>query len=80
MLARANLLFLNYPNNPTGAIVEPGYFEQAVEFARANDLIVVHDSAYSEICFEGYRAPSFLETPGAKEVGSRSSRSPRDGT
>ncbi len=46
-----------------------GYFERAVEFARANDLIVVHDSAYSEICFEGYRAPSFLETPGAKEVG-----------
>ena len=46
-----------------------GYFERAVEFARANDLIVVHDSAYSEICFEGYRAPSFLETPGAKDVG-----------
>jgi LL-diaminopimelate aminotransferase len=66
---RANLLFLNYPNNPTGAIVQEGYFERAVEFARANDLIVVHDSAYSEICFEGYRAPSFLETPGAKEVG-----------
>ena len=69
VLARANLLFLNYPNNPTGAIVREGYFERAVEFARANDLIVVHDSAYSEICFEGYRAPSFLETPGAKEVG-----------
>jgi LL-diaminopimelate aminotransferase len=69
VLARANLLFLNYPNNPTGAIVREGYFELAVEFARANDLIVVHDSAYSEICFEGYRAPSFLETPGAKDVG-----------
>ena len=69
VLARANLLFLNYPNNPTGAIVREGYFERAVEFARANDLIVVHDSAYSEICFEGYRAPSFLETPGAKDVG-----------
>ena len=48
---------------------QPGYFERAVEFARANDLVVVHDNAYSEICFEGYRAPSFLETPGAKEVG-----------
>ena len=67
--ARANLLFLNYPNNPTGAVVEPGFYERAVEFARANDLIVVHDNAYSEICFDGYRAPSFLETSGAKEVG-----------
>jgi LL-diaminopimelate aminotransferase len=67
--ARANLLFLNYPNNPTGAVVEPGFFEHALEFARANDLVVVHDNAYSEICFDGYRAPSFLETPGAKELG-----------
>ena len=53
---------------------------RAVEFARANDLIVVHDSAYSEICFEGYRAPSFLETPARRRSASRSSRSPRDGT
>jgi LL-diaminopimelate aminotransferase len=67
--ARANVLFLNYPNNPTGAIVEHGYFERAVEFARRNDVVVVHDNAYSEICFDGYRAPSFLETAGAKEVG-----------
>ena len=67
--ARANLLFLNYPNNPTGAIVQPGYFERAVEFARRHDLALVHDNAYSEICFDGYRAPSFLETPGAKDVG-----------
>jgi LL-diaminopimelate aminotransferase len=67
--ARANLLFLNYPNNPTGAVVAPGYFERAVELARRHDLVVVHDNAYSEICFDGYRAPSFLETPGAKEVG-----------
>jgi LL-diaminopimelate aminotransferase len=67
--ARANLLYLNYPNNPTGAVVRPGYFERAVEFARAHDLVVVHDNAYSEICFDGYRAPSFLETAGAKEVG-----------
>ena len=67
--ARANVLYLNYPNNPTGAVVQPGYFERAVEFARAHDLVVVHDNAYSEICFDGYIAPSFLETPGAKEVG-----------
>jgi len=68
-LERANLLFLDYPNNPTGAVVEPGYFERAVEFARANDFVVVHDNAYSELCYDGYRAPSFLETAGAKEVG-----------
>jgi LL-diaminopimelate aminotransferase len=67
--ARTNLLYLNYPNNPTGAVVGPGYFERAVEFALANDLVIVHDNAYSEICFDGYVAPSFLETPGAKEVG-----------
>lgn len=66
---RANLLFLNYPNNPTGAVVAPGFFDRAVEFARANDLIVVHDNAYSEIVFNGYDAPSFLATSGAKEVG-----------
>jgi LL-diaminopimelate aminotransferase len=69
VLQQANLLFLNYPNNPTGAVVADGYFERAVELARANDLVVVHDNAYSEVCFDGYRAPSFLETPGAKEVG-----------
>ena len=69
VLARANLLFLDYPNNPTGAVVEEGYFARAVELARVNDLVVVHDNAYAELCFDGYRAPSFLETPGAKEVG-----------
>jgi LL-diaminopimelate aminotransferase len=68
-LARANVLFLNYPNNPTGAVVEPGLFERAIDLARTHDLVVVHDNAYSEICFDGYTAPSFLETPGAKEVG-----------
>jgi len=69
MLARANLLFLNYPNNPTGAGVQPGFFERAVAFAREHDLVVVHDNAYSEIAFDGYRPPSFLETEGAKDVG-----------
>ena len=66
---RANLLFLNYPNNPTGAVVAPGFFDRVVEFARANDVIVVHDNAYSEIVFDGYEAPSFLATRGAKDVG-----------
>jgi len=69
VLARAKVLYLDYPNNPTGAVVEPGLFERAVELARGHDLVVVHDNAYSEICFDDYRAPSFLETPGAKEVG-----------
>jgi LL-diaminopimelate aminotransferase len=67
--ARANLLFLNYPNNPTGAIVDDALFPRAVELAREHDLIVVHDNSYSEIAFDGYRPPSFLETPGAREIG-----------
>jgi LL-diaminopimelate aminotransferase len=68
-LARANLLFLNYPNNPTGTVVEPGFFERAVAFGREHGLVVVHDNAYSEIAFDGYRPPSFLSTEGAKDVG-----------
>jgi len=66
---RARLLFLNYPNNPTGAVVPEGFFEEVVEFARENEILVVHDNAYSETTFDGYVAPSFLATPGAKEVG-----------
>jgi len=68
-LARANLLFLNYPNNPTGAVVEAGFFEHAVAFARQHGLVVVHDNAYSEVAFDGYTPPSFLSTDGAKDVG-----------
>jgi LL-diaminopimelate aminotransferase len=68
-LARARLMFINYPNNPTGAIVPDGFFERAIELADANDFLVVHDNAYSETTFDGYVAPSFLATPGAKEVG-----------
>src|SRR6516164_11399354 len=67
--ARAKLMFLNYPNNPTGAIVPEGFFERVVEVAREHEILVVHDNAYSEIVFDGYRAPSFLATPGAREVG-----------
>jgi LL-diaminopimelate aminotransferase len=69
VLAKAKLMYLNYPNNPTGAIVPDGFFEEVVGFARANDILVVHDMAYSEIVFDGYEAPSFLATPGAKDVG-----------
>jgi LL-diaminopimelate aminotransferase len=68
-LSRARLMFLNYPNNPTGAIVPDGLFEEVIEFARAHELLVVHDNAYSETTYDGYVAPSFLQTPGAKEVG-----------
>ncbi len=66
---RARLLFLNYPNNPSGAIVPDGFFEKVVEFARENEILVVHDNAYSETTYDGYVAPSFLATPGAREVG-----------
>ena len=66
---RAKLMFLNYPNNPTGAVVPEGFFERVVEFARAYEILVVHDQSYSEISYDSYRAPSFLATAGAKEVG-----------
>jgi LL-diaminopimelate aminotransferase len=69
VLARVRIMYLNYPNNPTGAIVPDGLFERVVELARAHEILVVHDNAYSEITFDGYVAPSFLETPGAKEIG-----------
>ncbi|MFL5873983.1 MAG: LL-diaminopimelate aminotransferase [Solirubrobacterales bacterium] len=67
--AKARLMFVNYPNNPTGAIVPDSFFEQVVEFAREHEILVVHDNAYSETTYDGYVAPSFLATPGAKEVG-----------
>jgi LL-diaminopimelate aminotransferase len=67
--ARARLMFLNYPNNPTGAVLPDGLFERSVEFAREHDILVVHDASYTEISFDGYRPPSFLETAGAKDVG-----------
>jgi len=68
-LERARLMFINYPNNPTGAILPDGLFESVIELAAAHDFLVVHDNAYSETTFDGYVAPSFLATPGAREVG-----------
>ncbi|MHB8532171.1 MAG: LL-diaminopimelate aminotransferase [Solirubrobacteraceae bacterium] len=67
--SRAKLMYLNYPNNPTGALAPDGFFEQVVDFARSNEILVVHDLSYPDIVYDGYRAPSFLATPGAKEVG-----------
>jgi LL-diaminopimelate aminotransferase len=66
---RARLLFVNYPNNPTGAIVADGFFDRAVRFGADNDVLIVHDNAYSETTYDGYVAPSFLATPGARDVG-----------
>jgi LL-diaminopimelate aminotransferase len=67
--SKARLMFINFPNNPTGAIVPDGFFEEVIEFAREHEILVVHDNAYSETTYDGYVAPSFLATPGAKEVG-----------
>ncbi len=66
---RATVLFLGYPNNPTTAVVEEGFFEEVVAFAKKYDVVVVHDNAYSELTYDGYVAPSFLSARGAKDVG-----------
>ena len=68
-ISKARLMFLNYPNNPTGAVAPDGFFERVVELARKHEFLVVHDNAYSETTYDGYVAPSFLATPGAKDVG-----------
>ncbi len=68
-LARARMIFVSYPNNPTGAVIEDDFFTRLVAFAREHDIVVVHDNAYADITFDGYVAPSFLQTPGAREVG-----------
>ncbi len=67
-LKRTRLIFLCYPNNPTGAVAPPEFFQQAVDFAREHDLVVVNDNPYSEICFDGYRPSSIMAANGAKEV------------
>ena len=66
---KAKVIWLNYPNNPTGAIADADYFGKIVEFAKAHDIAVMHDASYSEVAFDGYRPISFLETPGAMDVG-----------
>jgi LL-diaminopimelate aminotransferase len=68
-LERARLMFINYPNNPTGAIAPDGFFERVVALAGEHEILVVHDNAYSETTYDGYVAPSFLATPGAMDVG-----------
>ncbi|HEX5528627.1 MAG TPA: LL-diaminopimelate aminotransferase, partial [Methylomirabilota bacterium] len=66
---RAKLMYLNYPNNPTAAVATPEFFSRVVDFARRHRIIVCHDAMYSELRFDGYEPPSFLQAPGAREVG-----------
>ena len=66
---KAKLMFINYPNNPTSATATAGFFKEVVDFASENDIVVVHDNAYSEMAYDGYKAPSFLSTSGAMDVG-----------
>ena len=67
--AAAKLLYLNYPNNPTGAVATPQFFQDTVDFANEHQIGIVHDFAYGAIGFDGQRPVSFLQTPGAKDVG-----------
>lgn len=66
---KAKLMFLNYPNNPTAGVATEAFFADVVDFAREHDIVVAHDFPYSEITFDGYESPSFLSTPGARDVG-----------
>jgi LL-diaminopimelate aminotransferase len=68
VLQKSKLLMLNYPNNPTAGVADLGFFEKVVSFAKKNDLLFCHDLSYSEMTFDGYKAPSVLEIPGAKDV------------
>ena len=69
MLSRAKMMFLNYPNNPTAALATIDFFKTVVDFAEKHNIMICHDFAYSEMTFDGYVPPSFLETPGAMDVG-----------
>jgi len=68
VLAKAKMMFLSYPNNPSAVAAPVEYFDRAIAFAKEHDLLLVHDNAYSEIGFDGYRPPSILERPGARDV------------
>lgn len=65
---RARLIWVNYPNNPAGAVDGLDFFERVVDFGRRHDILVCHDNAYSDVAYDGYKAPSLLEVPGAKDV------------
>lgn len=65
---KSKIIWLNYPNNPTGAIAPMSFYEKAVDFAHEYNILIAHDAPYADVCFDGYIAPSILEVPGAKEV------------
>ncbi len=69
IVKKAKLLYLNYPNNPTGAVATKAFFKKAIKFAKENNLIIVHDAAYAGLMFDGHKPLSFLSVPGAKKVG-----------
>ncbi len=66
---RARMMWVNYPNNPTAAVAPPEFYRRLIDWAKAYEVVVVHDNPYSEISFDGYQPPSFLQFPGAKDVG-----------
>ena len=66
---RPKILIINFPHNPTTACVELDFFKKVVDFAKENNIIVLHDFAYADLTFDNYKAPSFLQVPGAKDVG-----------
>jgi LL-diaminopimelate aminotransferase len=68
ILKRAKLLWINYPNNPTGAIAPDQFYLDLIQFAKRHGILIAHDAPYSDVCFDGYQAPSILQFPGAKEV------------
>jgi LL-diaminopimelate aminotransferase len=68
ILKKAKILWLNYPNNPTGAIADLSFFERAVEFGRKHNILIAHDNPYCDVGFNGYRAPSLMQVKGAKDV------------
>ncbi|MBI4844970.1 MAG: LL-diaminopimelate aminotransferase [Candidatus Omnitrophica bacterium] len=68
VLKKSKIIYFNYPNNPTAAVASKAFYKDAVKFARKHKLIVASDLAYSQMCYDGYKAPSMLEIPGAKEV------------
>jgi LL-diaminopimelate aminotransferase len=69
VLKKAKILWINYPNNPTGAVADIDFFNRVVEFAKKHDLLVCHDGPYSEVAFDNYKPVSFLQAEGAKDVG-----------
>src|ERR1035437_9293317 len=69
ILKKAKLLWLNYPNNPTGAVADLSYFNRAIEFAKKHDIAICHDGPYTEVAYDGYKPVSFMQAPGARDVG-----------